>query len=141
MKKKELAEMLIEVADPNSLELFLSACEAEYLMDSFRKAVKWGMSENLVQIGPKSTEKELHAEFNGLNVGLRRMFYIDFFKVTDAKNFQSSCECDDSTERGLFCPHQMATLLRGLDEKKLHLSRWRGPMTEELKNAIKAMFP
>ena len=40
LKKKDLVEAVIQRANPEDLEEFLSDTEAEYLMDSFRKAVK-----------------------------------------------------------------------------------------------------
>ena len=137
--KKELVVMLASRADPGSLEQFLSSCEADYLMDSFRKAVKWGMSENLVRVGENSNMIELHAEFNGLDVGLRRVYYIDFFNVNNQKAIRTRCECDDSAEKGLFCPHQMAVLLKAIGERKLSLEKWKGPMTAEVKGAIEAL--
>lgn len=141
LKKKDLIDALIDRADPNDLEDFLSTNEAEYLMDSFRKAVKWGKSDLLVHIGEGASEKELHAEFNGLDVGIRRVYYVDFLKVDDASSITTSCECDDSMARGLFCPHQMAVLLKALEEKRIKFGKWKGPMTPELKNSIVALFP
>lgn len=141
LKKKDLIEAVIRRADPDALEDFLSAHEADYLMDSFRKAVKWGKSDLLVHIAKDSSAKELHAEFNGLDVGLRRVYYIDFSNVSDSRKIRTACECDDSRERGLFCPHQIAVLLRSLAEKRIKLRNWRGPMTAELRNAILALFP
>ena len=88
--------MLASRADPDRLEQFLSGCEADYLMESFRKAVKWGLSQNLVRIGQKSSNKEMHAEFNGLDVGLRRVYYIDFYNVNDSHKIRTICECDAS---------------------------------------------
>lgn len=141
LRKNVLIDGLMQKANPDDLETFLSAQEADYLMDSFRKAAKWGKSDLLVHFAPDSSMKELHAEFNGLDVGLRRVFYIDFNNVDDQRRIRTSCECDDSSKRGLFCPHQMAVLLRALAEKKIKLSDWRGPMTAELKNSILALFP
>jgi hypothetical protein len=137
--KRELIALLASRADPASLEEFLSSCEADYLMESFRKAVKWGMSENLVRIGEGSNMTELHAEFNGLDVGLKRVYYIDFYNVNDPKSIRTSCECPDSREKGLFCPHQMAVLLKAIGEKKIRLDKWKGPMTQEVRGAIEAL--
>lgn len=137
--KKELVVMLASRADPASLEQFLSGCEADYLMESFRKAVKWGMSENLVRIGEGSNMTELHAEFNGLDVGLRRVYYIDFYNVSNPKSIRTGCECADSSEKGLFCPHQMAVLLKAIGERKIRLDKWKGPMTAEVRGAIEAL--
>jgi len=139
LKKKELVVMLSSRADPGSLEQFLSGCEADYLMDSFRKAVKWGLSDNLVRIGPNSNMEELHAEFNGLDVGLKRVYYIDFANVNNTKSIRTSCECEDSADKGLFCPHQMAVLLKAVGERKINVEKWMGPITEEVKGAIKAL--
>ncbi|MEM4262131.1 MAG: hypothetical protein QXY98_00140 [Thermoplasmata archaeon] len=137
--KKELVVMLASRADPASLEQFLSSCEADYLMESFRKAVKWGMSENLVRIGEGSDMTELHAEFNGLDVGLKRIYYIDFYNVNNPKSIRTGCECPDSSDKGLFCPHQMAVLLKAIGERKIRLDKWKGPMTAEVKGAIEAL--
>lgn len=139
--KKDLIEGIIAKADPADLEDFLSTQEADYLMESFRKGAKWGKSELLVHLAAGSSMRELHAEFNGLDVGLRRVFYIDFINVDDPKKIRTSCECDDSSQRGLFCPHQMAVLMRALSEKKIKLNSWKGPMTPELKSSIMALFP
>jgi len=141
LKKIDLIDAVIRMADPDELEEFLSTTEADYLMDSFRRAVKWGKSEILIHIGEGASEKELHAEFNGLDVGLRRVYYIDFFDVNNASSIQTSCECDDSKEKGLFCPHQMAVLLKSLEKRKLKLSKWKGPMTPDLRRSILALFP
>jgi len=141
LKKKELIDAIIELANPEDIEEFLSAQEADYLMDSFRKAAKWGKSDLLVHIAGNSSARELRAEFNGLDVGLRRVFYIDFLNINDPRKIRTGCECDDSQERGLFCPHQMAVLLRAIAEGKMKLKDWKGPMTTELKGSILAMFP
>ena len=141
LKKKDLVGAVIRLANPEDLEEFLSATEAEYLMDSFRKAVKWGKSQILVHIGEGASEKELHAEFNGLDVGLRRVYYIDFFNTNDGGAIRTSCECDDSQEKGLFCPHQMAVLLKAVEKKKVKLSKWKGPMTPEIRGSVLALFP
>lgn len=140
LKKKKLVKLIADKADPVPLEEFLSSCEAEYLMESFRKAVKWGKSSLIVRIDPRSTERELHAEFNGLEVGLRRVYYVDFYDVTNPRKIQTSCECDASQKKGLFCPHQMAVFLRGLREGVIRLQKWRGPMTSEVREAIKSQF-
>lgn len=137
--KKELVVMLASRADPGSLEQFLSSCEADYLMESFRKAMKWGMSKNLVRIGEGASMTELHAEFNGLDVGLKRVYYIDFFNVNNQKSIRTRCECDDSVEKGLFCPHQMAVLLKAVMDRKISLEKWKGPMTPEVRGAIEAL--
>lgn len=141
LKKKDLIEAVIRLANPEDLEEFLSATEAEYLMDSFRKAVKWGKSQILVHLGEGASEKELHAEFNGLDVGLRRVYYIDFFNTNDGGAIRTSCECADSKEKGLFCPHQMAVLLKAVEKKKIKISRWKGPMTSEIRGSVLALFP
>jgi hypothetical protein len=139
--KKDLIDGIIERADPEDLENFLSAQEADYLMESFGKAVKWGKSDLLVHIAGDSNMRELRAEFNGLDVGLRRVFYIDFNYISDSRKIRTGCECDDSQERGLFCPHQMAVLMRALAEKRFRLKDWKGPMTAELRSSILALFP
>ena len=139
--KKDLIEAIIHLSNPEDLEDFLSSQEADYLMESFRKAAKWGKSDLLVRIADKSSARELRAEFNGLDVGLRRVYYIDFVNINDPRKARTGCECDDSQERGLFCPHQMAVLLRALAEGKISLKDWKGPMTAELKSSILAMFP
>lgn len=141
LNKKDLIKAIIHLANPDDLEEFLSATEAEYLLDSFRKAVKWGKSQILVHIGEGSSEKELHAEFNGLDVGLRRVYYIDFFNTNDGGAIRTSCECDDSKEKGLFCPHQMAVLLKAVAKKKIRLTKWKGPMTPEIRTSVIALFP
>jgi len=141
LKKKDLIGSIIELANPGDLDDFLSSQESGYLMDSFRKAVKWGKSDLLVHIADDSTVKLLRAEFNGLDVGLRRVFYIDFSNIDNPRKIQIACECDDSKERGLFCPHQMAVLLRALAEKRFRLKDWKGPMTAELRSSILAIFP
>ena len=141
LKKSDLIEAIMHLANPEDIAEFLSSQEAGYLMDSFRKAAKWGKSDLLVHIADNSTARELRAEFNGLDVGLRRVFYIDFLNINDPKKIRTGCECDDSQERGLFCPHQMAVLLRALAEGRMKLKDWKGPMTTELRNSILAMFP
>jgi hypothetical protein len=139
--KKDLIDGIIAKAEPADLEEFLSAQEADYLMESFRKAAKWGKSELLVHLGSDSSMKEMHAEFNGLNVGLRQVFYVDFSNLDDPRKIHTACECDDSKERGLFCPHQMAVLLRAIAENRIKLKNWKGPMTAELRGSILALFP
>ena len=139
--KKDLIEAMIHLANPEELEEFLSSQEADFLMDSFKKAVKWGKSDLLVHIADNSSTKEIRAEFNGLDVGLRRVFYIDFINIDDPRKVRTGCECDDSQLRGLFCPHQMAVLLRALAEKRFRLKIWKGPMTAELRSSILALFP
>jgi hypothetical protein len=141
LRKKDLIEAVIRLANPEDLEEFLSTIEAEYLMDSFRRAIKWGKSQILVHIGEGASEKELHAEFNGLDVGLRRVYYIDFYNTNDGGAIRTSCECDDSMEKGLFCPHQMAVLLKAIEKKKIKLGKWKGPMTPEIRGSILALFP
>lgn len=136
LNKKKLVELVAERADPVPLEEFLSACEADYLIESFRKAVKWGKNDLIVRLDPRSSNRELHAEFNGLDVGLRRVYYIDFFNVSNPKKIRTQCECDDSRKRGLFCPHQMTVLLRALMEDIIDLKKWSGPMTPEVRTAL-----
>jgi hypothetical protein len=123
--KKDLIDGIIERADPEDLENFLSAQEADYLMESFGKAVKWGKSDLLVHIAGDSNMRELRAEFY----------------ISDSRKIRTGCECDDSQERGLFCPHQMAVLMRALAEKRFRLKDWKGPMTAELRSSILALFP
>lgn len=141
LKKVDLVEFIAREADRLALEDFLSSCEADYLIESFRRAVKWGKNDLIVRLDPRSSMRELHAEFNGLDVGLRRIYYVDFYETDNPRKIVTECECDDSSKRGLFCPHQMTVLLRGLKEGKLRLSKWRGPMTPEVRQGISAHLP
>jgi len=136
LKKMELVNFVAREAEPVSLEEFLSSCEADYLMESLRKAIKWGKNDLIVRLDPRSNKRELHAEFNGLDIGLRRVYYIDFFDVYDSGRVQTICECADSREKGLFCPHQMAVLIRASSTGVLDLGKWRGPITPEVRNVI-----
>ncbi|HDP97538.1 MAG TPA: hypothetical protein ENN25_07630 [Euryarchaeota archaeon] len=141
LKKKDLVEFIARKADRSALEDFLSSCEADYLIDSFRRAVKWGKNDLIVRLDPRSGMRELHAEFNGLDVGLRRVYYVDFYETDNPKKIVTVCECDDSRKRGLFCPHQMTVLIRGLKEGKIKLNKWQGPMTPEVRQGISAHLP
>ena len=141
LKKIDLVGFIAREADRSSLEDFLSNCEADYLIDSLRRAVKWGKNDLIVRLDPRSNMRELHAEFNGLDVGLRRIYYVDFYEVDSPKNIVTLCECDDSRKKGLFCPHQMTVLLRALKEGKIKLNKWKGPMTPEVRQSISAHLP
>lgn len=141
LKKNAMISAIAKRAEGQSLEEFLSYYESDYLLESFRKAVKWGKNDLIVRLDPRSKEKELHAEFNGLDIGLKRVYYVDFYNVTNPKQIITQCECADSSKKGLFCPHQMTVLLRALSEGIIRLGKWCGPMTPEVREAIASHMP
>ncbi|HIH00837.1 TPA: hypothetical protein HA259_01925 [Thermoplasmata archaeon] len=135
--KDDLVQHLLDSVDARTLVEFCRIQEDIYFVENMAKAIKWSASKRIVQIDPKSDETIVNGTFT-----LRRSDGYEVYKVRfvnqTTDDIGTSCECLDCREKGYFCPHQMAVLVRSISEGVFELDDWTGPMTREAEDLINA---
>jgi hypothetical protein len=137
LKKEDLVDFVIENVERRVLEDFCSAQEDIYFIENMAKAIKWAPSRRIVSLNPKSDDRMVDAVFTMKRSDGYEVYNIRFVNHT-TDDVATSCECVDARERGYFCPHQMAVLVRSLGEGLFSLDEWTGPMTPEAEDLILA---
>ena len=135
--KEELVGFVMENVESAEIEDFCAAQEDIYFVENMAKAIKWAPSRNIVDIDPESDKGIVNAIFNMKRSDGYEEYHIRFVNET-TKDVATSCECVESREKGYFCPHQMAVLVRCLMEGVFTLNQWAGPMTTEAEDLIQA---
>ncbi len=135
--KEDLVGFVIGNVDRGEIEDFCSAQEDIYFAENMAKAIKWAPSRNIIDLDPESDGEMVNAIFNMKRSDGYEEYHIRFVNET-SKDVATSCECVDSREKGYFCPHQMAVLVRCLMEGVFSLDQWSGPMTPEAEDLIMA---
>ena len=135
--KEELVEYLLDNLDKKELEEFCSTQEDIYFVENMAKAIKWAGGRKVVVLDPKSDESIVNAVFSLRKSDGYEVFNIRFVNQTN-EDIDTSCECVEHREKAYFCPHQMAVLIRCLQEGVFTLDQWSGPMTPEAEDLIQA---
>jgi hypothetical protein len=135
--KDELVDHLMEVVDEEVLEDFCSTQEDIYFAENMAKAIKWSASRKIVQLDPESDESIVNAKFTLRRSDGYEVYKIRFVNQT-TEDIATSCECLDCREKGYFCPHQMAVLVKSVAEGLFDLEDWTGPMTAEAEDLVVA---
>jgi hypothetical protein len=135
--KDDLVGFVLDSFDKKTLEEFCSAQEEIYFVENMAKAIKWAASRKIVALDPKSDYMMANAVFTMRRSDGYEVYKIRFVNQT-TDDVATSCECIDSREKGYFCPHQMAVLVRCLTEGLFSLDQWAGPMTPEAEDLILA---
>jgi hypothetical protein len=133
--KDELVDHLLESVDAEVLEDFCEAQEEIYFVENMAKAIKWSASKKIIQLEPDSDETIVNATFSLRRSDGYEVYNIRFVNQT-TDDIATSCECQESREKGYFCPHQMAVLVRCLGEGLFDIDDWTGPMTNEAEDLI-----
>lgn len=135
--KDDLIRFVQENIEREVLEDFCSAQEEIYFAENMAKAVKWAQSRKIVDLDPESDEMLVNAIFTMRRSDGYEVYNIRFVnQITD--DISTFCECIDFREKGYFCPHQMAVLVRCLADGLFSLDQWTGPMTDEAEDLILA---
>ncbi len=135
--KDDLVGFVMEAVDRDEIEDFCSAQEDIYFAENMAKAIKWAPSRNIIDLDPESDSDMVNAIFNMKRSDGYEEYHIRFVNET-SKDVATSCECVDSRQKGYFCPHQMAVLVRCLMEGVFSIVDWAGPMTPEAEDLILA---
>lgn len=135
--KGELVEHMIEGIEPEVLEDFCAAQEEIYFVENMAKAIKWSASKKIIELGQESDETIVDAKFSLRRSDGYEVYNIRFVNQT-TDDIATSCECQEAREKGYFCPHQMAVLVRCLSEGLFDIGDWTGPMTNEAEDLIMA---
>ncbi len=135
--KEELVKHVMENVSKKALEDFCTAQEDIYFVENMAKAIKWAASKKIVKLDPKSDATIANGVFNLRRSDGYEEYKIRFVNQTN-EDIASSCQCVDSREKGYFCPHQMALLVRCLSEGVFDIGDWAGPMTHEAEELIMA---
>jgi len=137
LKKEDLVDFVMENVKRRVLEDFCSAQEDIYFIENMAKAIKWAPSRRIVSLDPESDDRMVNAVFTMKRSDGYEVYNIRFVNHT-TDDVATSCECVDAREKGYFCPHQMAVLVRSLGEGIFSLDEWAGPMTPEAEDLILA---
>jgi hypothetical protein len=133
--KDDLVQHLLGSVDPRVLEEFCGLQEDIYFVENMAKAIKWSASKRIVQLDPESDDTMVNATFT-----LRRSDGYEVYKVRfvnqTTEDVATSCECLECREKGYFCPHQMAVLVKSVGQGVFGLEDWTGPMTREAEDLI-----
>ena len=135
--KDELVDYLVDNVDAEVLEDFCDAQDDIYFVENMAKAIKWSASRKIVQVDPESDESIVNAKFQLRRSDGYEVYKIRFVNQT-TEDVATSCECQEAREKAYFCPHQMAVLVRCLDDGLFDLDDWTGPMTDEVEDLIVA---
>ena len=135
--KDDLVEHLIEAIDEDVLEDFCSAQEEIYFVENMAKAIKWSASRKIVQLDPESDDSIVNATFTLRRSDGYEVYNIRFVNQT-TDDIATSCECLECREKGYFCSHQMAVLVKSVSNELFNLDEWTGPMTAEAEDLINA---
>lgn len=133
--KDDLIMFVQENMERRVLEDFCSAQEDIYFAENMAKAIKWAQSRKIVDIDPESDQTLVNAIFTMRRSDGYEVYNIRFVNQT-TDDISTSCECVDSREKGYFCSHQMAVLVRSLADGLFSLDGWTGPMTDEAEDLI-----
>lgn len=137
LPKEQLVRFVMENIDRKVLADFCAAQEEIYFVENMAKAIKWAASKKIVQLDPGSDRSIVNAVFTLRRSDGYEVYNIRFVNQT-TEDIATSCECVDFREKGYFCPHQMAVLVRCLAEGLFTLEEWAGPMTAEAADLIAA---
>ena len=135
--KEELVGYMLDSMDRKALEDFCAAQEEIYFVENMAKAIKWAGGRKVVDLDPKSDDTIVNAVFSLRKSDGYEVCHVRFVNQTN-EDVDTSCECVDHREKGYFCPHQMAVLIRCLQEGLFTLDQWAGPMTPEVEDLIQA---
>jgi hypothetical protein len=135
--KDDLVEFVTKNIDRKVLEDFCTAQEDIYFVENMARAIKWAASRKIVQLDPESDPTLVNGLFTLRRSDGYEVYNIRFVNQT-TDDIATSCECVDFREKGYFCPHQMAVLVRCLADGVFKLERWSGPMTSEAEDLIQA---
>ena len=116
--------------DKKDMEDFCSAQEDIYFVENMARAIKWAAGSKIVRLDPKSDYTLVNGVFTLRRSDGYEVYKIRFVNQT-TDDIATSCECMDSREKGYFCGHQMAVLVRCLSLGLFSLDQWTGPMTPE----------
>ena len=133
--KDELVDHMIDLVDEEVLEDFCSIQEDIYFVENMAKAIKWSASRKIVQLDPESDDSIVDATFTLRRSDGYEVYNIRFVNQT-TEDIATSCECLDCREKGYFCPHQMAVLVKSVAQGLFGIDDWTGPMTTEAEDLI-----
>jgi hypothetical protein len=137
LKKDQLVRFVAKNIDRETLDDFCTSQEEIYFVENMAKAIKWAGSRKVVQLDPESDRSMANGVFTLRRSDGYEVYDIRFVNET-TDDVATSCECIDSREKGYFCPHQMALLVRCLQEGLFSLDQWAGPMTSEAEDLLLA---
>ncbi len=135
--KAQLVEFVMKNFDGKVLEDFCTAQEDIYFVENMARAIKWAASRKVVQLDPKSDNTLVNGVFTLRRSDGYEAYNIRFVNQT-TEDIATSCECVEFREKGYFCPHQMAVLVRCLADGLFPLDDWAGPMSPEAADLILA---
>ncbi len=135
--KEDLVRFVLDNIDGRELGEFCRTQEDIYFAENMAKAIKWAGGRKVVELDPDSDETIVNATFSLRKSDGYEVYSIRFVNQTN-EDIDTSCECVDHREKGYFCPHQMAVLMRCLQEGVFTLRQWTGPMTHEVVDLIEA---
>ncbi|UCE81425.1 MAG: hypothetical protein JSV94_03135 [Methanobacteriota archaeon] len=135
--KDDLVEHLIAAVDEEVIEDFCAAQEDIYFVENMAKAIKWSASRKIVQLDSECDDSIVNATFTLRRSDGYEVYRIRFVNQT-TDDIATSCECLECREKGYFCPHQMAVLVKSLANGIFSLEDWTGPMTAEAEDLISA---
>jgi len=128
--KEDLVKFCLKNIDKKDMEDFCSAQEDIYFVENMARAIKWAAGSKIVRLDPKSDYTLVNGVFTLRRSDGYEVYKIRFVNQT-TDDIATSCECMDSREKGYFCGHQMAVLVRCLSLGLFSLDQWTGPMTPE----------
>jgi len=135
--KQELVTFVQKNVDTKTIEDFCTAQEEFYFASNMAKAIKWASNRKIVDVDPESDYSIVNAVFTLRRSDGYEVYNIRFVNQT-TDDIATSCECMDFREKGYFCTHQMAVLVRCLADGMFSLDQWTGPMTPEAEDLILA---
>ncbi len=135
--KDDLVQHLLELADARALGEFCELQEDIYFIENMAKAIKWSVSKSIVQIDPECDDAMVNATFTLRRSDGYEVYNIRFVNQT-TEDVATTCECLECREKGYFCPHQMAVLVKCVGQGVFDLEDWTGPMTREAEDLIVA---
>lgn len=135
--KEDLVAFVLKSVSRKAIEEFCTAQEEIYFVENMAKAIKWAASRKIVDLDPKGDYTLVNAVFTLRRSDGYEVYNIRFVNQT-TDDVATSCECLDFREKGYFCGHQMAALVRCLSEGLFTLDQWTGPMTPEAEDLIMA---
>lgn len=135
--KEDLVDFVLANMNRKELEDFCSTQEDIYFAENMAKAIKWASGRKVVALDPKSDDTIVNALFSLRKSDGYEVYNIRFVNETN-EDIDTSCECVDHREKAYFCPHQMAVLIKCLQEGVFDLDQWSGPMTPEVEELIHA---
>lgn len=135
--KDDLVQHLLDMADARALGEFCKLQEDIYFIENMAKAIKWSASKSIVQIGPECDDAIVNATFTLRRSDGYEVYNVRFVNQT-TEDVATTCECLECREKGYFCPHQMAVLVKCVGQGVFDLDDWTGPMTREAEDLIVA---